>query len=414
MIMELSKEKIQKYAEVIVHIGANVQPGQTVLLNVGIDQVPLALAVEEECYKAGAKFVRIDWLCDEASRLHYTYASEETLGTVLPWEEEKARQMTVDFPCRIFIESSDPDALSGISPELLSSVTRSRMSVLKKYRDEIDGKHQWLIVAAASPKWAKKVFPDDDEETAVAKLWDAIFSCMYFDCGDDPVAVWKKHTTEIETHAKWLNDQHFTRLEYKSANGTDFSVELIPQAHWGGAGDVNHLNGAHYVPNMPTEEVYTSPMRGKCEGRLVATKPLSWSGQLIENFYVDFKDGKVCGCKAEKGQEILEKMFAMDEGASMLGEVALVPKESPINRSGLLFCNTLFDENACCHVAVGMGFDDVIDGFIDMTDEEIYALGVNDSIIHVDFMVGSDDLDITGYRADGTAVPVFRNGTWAK
>ena len=411
--MSISEKDLKKYAQVIVRIGANVQPGQKVLLNVGVDQIPLALAVTEECYKAGACRVEITWLGGDADRLHYSYADEKVLGTVLPWEEEKARQMTVDYPCRIFIESEDPDVLSGISAEKLSNVSRGRMSVLKKYRDAIDGKHQWLIVAAASPKWAKKVFPTDDEETAVSKLWDAIFSCMYFDEDSDPVDVWKKHTSDIESRAKWLNEQHFARLEYKSKNGTDFSVELIPEAHWGGAGDVNHLNNARYVPNMPTEEVYTSPMRGKCEGRLVATKPLSWSGQLIENFYVDFKDGKVCGCKAEKGQEILEKMFAMDEGASMLGEVALVPKESPINRSGLLFYNTLFDENACCHVAVGMGFDDVIEGFIDMTDEEIYALGVNDSIIHVDFMVGSEDLDITGYREDGTAVPVFRNGTWA-
>jgi aminopeptidase len=214
--------------------------------------------------------------------------------------------------------------------------------------------------------------------------------------------------------AQWLNEQKFVRLEYHSSNGTDFTVGLIPEAKWSGAGDVNHNNGAYYVPNMPTEEVFTSPMKGVCEGTLVATKPLSWSGQLIEDFSVTYQNGRVVSCQAKKGEEILTKMFAMDEGAAMLGEVALVPKESPVNRSGLLFYNTLFDENACCHVAAGHGFSEVLEGFIDMTAEEIQAKGVNDSLIHVDFMVGSDDLSITGYQADGTAVPVFRNGTWAE
>lgn len=213
--------------------------------------------------------------------------------------------------------------------------------------------------------------------------------------------------------ADWLNSKRFKSLRYSSSNGTDFTVQLIPGAKWCGAADINRVNGAAYVPNMPTEEVFISPMKGKCEGRLVATKPLSWSGNLIDGFEVEFTNGRVSGCKAKQGEEILKKMFAMDSGASMLGEVALVPKESPINRSGLLFMNTLFDENACCHVAVGEGFQEVIEGAENMTLDEIHALGVNDSIIHVDFMIGSDDLDITGICEDGTEIPVFRNGTWA-
>lgn len=207
--------------------------------------------------------------------------------------------------------------------------------------------------------------------------------------------------------AAWLNQQEFVRLEYKSANGTDFSVDLIPGAKWAGAGDVNHCNGAFYVPNMPTEEVFTSPMKGACQGRLVSTKPLSWSGQIIDRFVVDFQDGRVVSCQAEIGEEALKKMFTIDQGASMLGELALVPKESPVNRSGLMFYNTLFDENACCHVAVGQGFGEVLEGFIEMSQEEIHDKGVNDSVIHVDFMIGSDDLNITGFRADGSAAPCF-------
>ena len=410
-----SRHDLERYARLIVKTGANVQPGQKVLLMVGIDQMPLACAVMEEAYKADAKLVETRWLCNETDKINYLNAKKEVLGEVLPWQEAQSKQMVDDLPARIFIESDDPDALNGVSPDVLSYVRKTRGQVLKKYRDAIDGKHQWLIVAAASPKWAKKVFPDLEEQDAVSRLWDAIFACVRLDKADeDPVERWEKHTRSMEEHARWLNAQKFTRLHYESVNGTDFFVNLIPGAKWSGARDVNHLNHAFYIPNMPTEEVFTSPLAGQCEGRLVATKPLSYSGQLIRNFSVDFKDGKVCDCHAEEGEEALRKMFTVDAGASMLGEVALVPKESPINRSGLLFYNTLFDENACCHVAVGHGFPEVIEGFLDKSDEEIRALGVNDSVIHVDFMVGSEDLNITGYRADGTSEPVFRNGTWAE
>ena len=272
----------------------------------------------------------------------------------------------------------------------------------------------WLIVAAPSPAWARKVFPGEPEDIAVEKLWNAIFDCLYLKEGEDVEKIWQAHCDRMTQKANWLNEQAFRKLHYTSKNGTDFTVELIPDAKWSGAGDINHMNNTFYVPNMPTEEVFTSPMRGKCEGRLVSTKPLSWSGQVINNFTVDFKDGKVVDCHAEQGEEVLKKMFAMDEGAAMLGEVALVPKESPINQSGLMFFNTLFDENACCHVAAGAGFSEVLDGFMDMSDEEILAKGINDSLIHVDFMVGSDDLHIVGIHEDGSETDVFVNGTWAE
>ena len=304
-------------------------------------------------------------------------------------------------------------ALEGLS-DLLSTVRQMRGKVTKKYRDQLDGKHQWLIVAAPSPAWARKVFPGEPEDIAVEKLWNAIFDCLYLKEGEDVEKIWQAHCDRMTQKANWLNEQAFRKLHYTSKNGTDFTVELIPDAKWSGAGDINHMNNTFYVPNMPTEEVFTSPMRGKCEGRLVSTKPLSWSGQVINNFTVDFKDGKVVDCHAEQGEEVLKKMFAMDEGAAMLGEVALVPKESPINQSGLMFFNTLFDENACCHVAAGAGFSEVLDGFMDMSDEEILAKGINDSLIHVDFMVGSDDLHIVGIHEDGSETDVFVNGTWAE
>ena len=347
----MNENKLREYAKLIVKIGANVQKGQRVRLQAGVDQIPLVKMVTEECYKAGASYVEMFWECGEINKLHYQYAAADVLGEVPVWEEERAKQMTVDLPVRIFIDSSDPDELAGISPDLISTVSQMRQKVMKKYRDQIDGKHQWLIVAAASGKWAKKVFPDDTEDVAVEKLWDAIFDCVYLKDGKDAEKIWQAHNERMTQKANWLNEQNFKTLHYTSSNGTDFRVDLIPGAKWGSAGDINHLNRAFFVPNMPTEEVFTSPMKGKCEGRLVSTKPLSRSGQVIDHFTVDFKDGRVVDCHAEQGEEVLKKMFAMDEGASMLGEVALVPKESPINQSGLMFYNTLFDENACCHVA---------------------------------------------------------------
>ena len=212
-----------------------------------------------------------------------------------------------------------------------------------------------------------------------------------------------------------LNGSVYFKVNDGSAvQGTDFTVELIPEAKWEGAGAVNSLNGAFYIPNMPTEEIFTSPMAGKCEGTLVAVKPLSWNSQLIEDFAITFEKGKAVSCRAAKGQELLEHMIRMDEGACMLGEVALVPKESPVNRCGFLFYETLFDENACCHCALGMGFKEVLPDGDNLSMEQAQRMGINDSIIHVDFMVGAEDLSIDGVRADGTAVPVFRNGTWAE
>lgn len=289
----MNEAKLREYAKLIVKIGANVQKGQRVRLQAGVDQVLLATMVTEECYKAGASYVELIWECGPINKLSYQYATAETLGTVQNWEEERLKQMTVDLPVRIFIDSSDPDELAGISADLLSTVRQMRGKVTKKYRDQLDGKHQWLIVAAPSPAWAKKVFPGEPEDIAVENLWNAIFDCLYLKEGEDVEKIWQAHCDRMTQKANWLNEQAFRKLHYTSKNGTDFTVELIPGAKWSGAGDINHMNNTFYVPNMPTEEVFTSPMRGKCEGRLVSTKPLSWSGQVINNFTVDFKDGKV-------------------------------------------------------------------------------------------------------------------------
>ena len=409
--MGISDKLLQKYAELIVRTGANVQKGQVVQLTVSVEQSAFAALIMEECYKAGARKVNVDWTFDVQSRLNYLYADQETLSAVLPWEEAKAKQMVEDLPCRIFIASEDPDAMNGIDPQKLSTVMQRRAKVLKPYRNAIDGRHQWVIAAYPSEKWAKKCFPG--EENAIGLLWDAILRTVRVREDNDPVEAWKKHTAFIEKKAAWLNAQGFSSLRYRSSNGTDFSVDLIPGARWEGAGAVNNANGVFYIPNMPTEEIFTSPVAGQCEGTLVAVKPLSWNSQLIEDFSITFRDGRAVSCSAAKGQELLEQMIRMDEGAAMLGEVALVPKESPVNQCGFLFYETLFDENACCHCALGMGFKEVLPGGDDLTVEEAREKGINDSIIHVDFMVGADDLSIDGIRPDGSAVAVFRNGTWA-
>ena len=411
--MSISKNLLQKYAELIVRTGANVQKGQVVQLTISVEQHDFAALVMEECYKAGAKKVNVEWTFDRQSKLNYLYADQETLAAVLPWEEEKLRQMVADLPVRIYIASDDPDALNGVDPQKLSAVMQGRSKIIKPYRNAIDGKHQWCIAAYPSAKWAKKCFPEADDAEAVDRLWDAILKTVRVREDNDPVAAWKEHTDFIEKKAAWLNAQGFASLRYQSRNGTDFTVDLIPGAKWEGAGAINSENGAFYIPNMPTEEIFTSPIAGKCEGTLVAVKPLSWNSQLIEDFSITFKNGRAVSCRAAKGQELLEQMIHMDDGAAMLGEVALVPKESPVNQCGFLFYETLFDENACCHCALGMGFKEVLPGGDDMTVKQAQEKGINDSIIHVDFMVGADDLSIDGVKPDGTAEPIFRNGTWA-
>lgn len=406
------KKTIQrKYAKLIARVGANIQKGQTVKLTIEVDQYEFAAILVDECYKAGASRVDIDWTNDAITKLNYRHRSVKSLSTVLPFEEAKLKLMTEELPCRIYIISSDPDGLKGINNKKLQKAQIARYPIIKPYRDAIENKHQWTIAAIPSYAWAKKVFPDLKKKAAYDKLWDTILSTVYVSEDSDPVAAWDEHNRIIHEKCEKLNKYKFDYLEYKSANGTDFRCELIPQAHWSGASELTK-QGITFNPNMPTEEVFTSPMKGKCEGTLVATKPLSYEGQLIENFSIRFEDGKAVEWHAEKGEYLITKMVGMDEGSCMLGELALIPVESPINQSGILFYETLFDENATCHVALGEGFNDTIDGYLDLSNEECKALGINESMIHVDFMIGSADLNITGYK-DGKAVKIFENGTWS-
>jgi Leucyl aminopeptidase (aminopeptidase T) len=403
---------LRKYARLIIEKGVNLKKGQGCVIYVEVEQYEFARIVEEEAYRAGAKWVMMNWSDQPSGKLKYRHETQTTMSEVQPWEEAKQQYMVDTLPALVHIVSSDPDGLKGVNVEKMQKVNAARSKVLKKYRDAMDNLSQWVIAAVPGAKWAKKVFPGERTSTAVEKLWVEILKTVRVNEVNDPAAEWDAHNQSLKTYSDKLNDYHFDYLHYESAAGTDFKCWLIPEACWMGGGDVLK-DGTFYNPNMPTEEVFTSPMKGKCEGTLVATMPLSYQGNLIDKFSVTFAEGRAVSCKAEEGQKLLEAMIAMDEGSAMLGELALVPDDSPISNSGILYYNTLFDENAACHVALGMGFDNVITGYEDKTKEEIAAMGVNDSIMHVDFMVGSKELNITGYTKDGEAVPIFRNGNWA-
>jgi len=305
----------------------------------------------------------------------------------------------------------DPDGLDGVDRQLLAEVMQARSRVIKPLRDERENKNQWTIVAIPSPEWAAKVFPELPAGEAVDALWDAILDASRV-WDTEPDKAWEKQNALLISRAKAMTAFGFESVHLESRmTGTDLTVGLIEGAQWFG-GPETTLSGIVFNPNIPTEEVFTTPMKGKAEGRVVATKPLSFMGQIIDGFSLEFRGGKAVSCKAEKGEDLLEKMLRFDETASMLGEVALIGLESPINQSGLLFYETLFDENASCHLALGMGFGNVIPGFENMTREELNEKGINDSVHHTDFMIGSPDMKVTGTKKDGTQIVVFENGTW--
>ena len=408
----ITEKQLKRYAELIVRLGANVQKGHKVIIRIAVDQYEFAHMLVEECYKAGASRVTVDWDDAAKSRLDYSYADEEVLGTLLPWEFAKLEQMEKDLPCMIRILSDDPGAMEGIDSKKLAAVMQRRAAASKPYNDRMMGKYHWVAAAVPSKGWAKKCFPDDTEEEAFSKLWDAILTTTRMNGPEDPLEAWNRHLGALKARTEWLNAQNFTSLVYKADNGTDFRVELIPGGLWVSAVQMSSLTGAEYLPNMPTEEIFTTPFAGKAEGTLVSSKPLSWNGGIIDDFSITFEKGRAVSCHAQKGQDLLEFMLDMDEGAARLGEVALVPFESPINKCGFLFYNTLFDENAVCHVAVGRGFPEVLEDGENISPEERTERGINDSMIHVDFMVGTRDLMIKGVRADGSETVIFENGTW--
>lgn len=408
----MNKTMLRKYAKLVVVMGANIQKGQGCIINAPVERHEFAKLVAEEAYRKGAKWVRIDWLYQDFTKIKYRHESATMLSKVPTWEEEKAKYSVETLPAMIHILSDDPDGLKGINLDKLQKATIARTKILKTYRDQMDEKIQWTIVGVPCEKWAKKVFPNDRTSVAMSKLWDAIFTAVRITKDNDPVAEWEAHNAKLKAKYQILNDYKFDYLHYTNAIGTDFKCWLNPKGKWAGGGDTT-LSGVFFNPNMPTEEVFTSPIAGKAQGKVVSTKPLSYQGQLIEEFSITFENGKAVSWEAKQGKEVLDKMLGMDDGAKMLGELALVPYDSPISNTGLLFFETLYDENASCHVALGRGFANCLEGFENMSKEEQTAEGINDSLIHVDFMIGSKDMSIVGYTKDGEKVQVFQNGDWA-
>ena len=409
--MNMKRSMLKKYANLIAVSGANVQKGQPVIIDASVDQYEFVTLVMEACYRAGASKVRVDWSNQEQTKLAYQYQSLEELSKVPEWQKARLQEAVDELPARIYIVSDDPAGLAGIDREKVMKARQATYPIVKPYRDAIENKYQWTIAAVPSKAWAKKVFPELSAAKAVEKLWENILMTCHVTEDNDPVAAWQEHDRQFIARSRWLNEHHFDAVTYHSANGTDFRAELIPVGQWCGGGETT-LGGIFFNPNMPTEEIFTSPMRGKAEGTLVSTKPLSYQGQIIDGFSITFKEGKAVSWKAKVGEELLDQMIHMDEGAAYLGELALVPCDSPINNSGVLFYETLFDENASCHVALGRGFNDCIEGYQQRTDEECKALGINDSMIHTDFMIGAPDLCITGWK-NGEPTPIFVNGEWA-
>ena len=408
----MNKRLLKKYAELVVKVGVNVQKGQGVVLRCSIDQGKFAALLTEAAYKAGAKWVEIQWQYQETDKLDQNYQTLEQLSQVTPWELAKEEYMLAELPALIYVLSDDPDGLNGVDQEKLQRSFAARKQAVKKYRDARENKYQWTIVAAPSTQWAKKVFPEDRAPVAVKKLGDAILSTVHLTPQNDPIQAWAEHNANFQAKTSWLTDYNFDYLHYTSDRGTDFKAWLIDGGQWLGGSEAT-LDGVVFNPNMPTEEVFTTPLKGKAEGILYATKPLSYQGQLIEDFSLTFKDGKAVDCTAAKGEKLLREMLATDEGAAYIGELALVPVTSPIAQSGLLFYETLFDENASCHVALGRGFSMALPDYQSMSWSEVVAGGINDSLIHVDFMIGDPTLNVTGHTRDGKSVPIFAQGNWA-
>ena len=412
----MKKTYLREYARLLVKNGIAVKKGDIVIVNAGLDQPEFVKMVVEECYREKAARVMVEWSYLPLTKLNVNNMNKKLLGRVEAFEEEKLKYRLEHNVAMLHIVSDDPDGLKGINQKKYAESMSERMKVIKPYRDAMDNKYKWCIAAVPGREWAKKVFPGERTSVAIEKLWNAILLASRVIDKDgnllDSDIEWYKHNTGFNRRCKILNEAGLVELRYKAKNGTDLRVGLIEQGSFMGGGE-NTLGGEYYNPNIPTEEIFTSPKAGVAEGIVYSSMPLSWRGEIIDNFSLRFEDGRVVEVKAEKNEELLKTMVGMDEGASMLGECAFVPYNSPIRESGIMFYETLFDENAACHFAIGRGFTNTIVDYDKYTNEEMKEMGINDSALHVDFMIGTDDLSIEGIKADGSEFVIFENGLWA-
>jgi len=402
-------QMLGKYADVVVKIGLNLRKGQRLLIRAILEDAPLVRKVVESAYKAGAVFVDVAYTDERLTRIRLEHADPESLTEVPNWILTRFEEYYQRMDAELAIASTDPELLSGISPDLIAKYRKAvsqKMEPLRKYENSTN----WCVVATASPAWATKVFPELSQQEAQQKLWNEIFMTCRIDTAD-PVTAWSDHVQDLKKYRSYLNDQRFAALAYRGP-GTDLTIGLPEKHLWQGA-EAEFKNGITSIPNLPTEEVFTTPHKDKVEGTVTATRPLNYLGAMIEDFSLNFANGRVVSISAKKGEETLRKLIETDENAGRLGEAALVPNSSPISQRGILFYNTLFDENASCHIALGNSYRESIIGGDDMSDEEFEAQGGNKSLVHTDFMIGSNMLDIDGIKADGSRTPLMRSGEWA-
>lgn len=412
MTLENFNENLKKYARLIAETGVNVQDNHTVVLQISVDQAPLARLITEEAYRLGAAEVIVQWSDETIQREFLAHAATDRIENVPQYKIDQTDDWIVKGASRISVVSSNPDALAGVDAQRVAAFQTANGKALVNLRKATQAnKVSWTVVAAASEGWAAKVFPElATSEEQVDALWNEIFKTTRI-YEENPVIAWDIHDKKLQEKAAELNEQQFTALHY-TAPGTDLTIGLPKNHLWEGAGSYN-ARGEEFMANMPTEEVFTAPDSRRVDGYVSSTKPLSYAGTIISGMKFTFKDGKVVDFSAEQGEEALKNLLAIDEGAKHLGEVALVPDPSPISQSGLIFYNTLFDENASNHLAFGSAYAFNLQGGTEMSEEELAEAGLNRSQTHVDFMVGSDKMNIDGIKEDGTIVPVFRNGDWA-
>lgn len=403
-------EKLDQLALVAIEVGLGLREGQELLMTAPLEAVPLARRITEHAYRAGASLVTTLYSDDEAQLMRYRFARDESFDKAAAW--------LYDGMGAAFRSGSARLAITGASPLLLSNedpgkVGRANQAVSKAYRPALEmiTRHEinWTIVASATPAWAAAMFPEEPAEVAMASLWEAIFRTSRVD-REDPVAAWKEHDAGLHRRAAYMNEKRYAALEYRGP-GTDFRLGLADDHFWMGGGTTAG-NGVYCIPNLPTEEIFTTPHKDRADGTVRASKPLSYQGTMIEGIEVRFEVGRIVEARATRGLEVLERLISTDDGARRLGEVALVPHSSPIAASGLTFFNTLFDENAASHIALGQAYTSCLKDGDKLTPEELAARGANDSLIHVDWMIGSDKLDVDGITASGKAEPVMRSGEW--
>ena len=412
MTLENFNENLKKYARLIAETGVNVQDNHTVVLQISVDQAPLARLITEEAYRLGAAEVIVQWSDETIQREFLAHAATDRIENIPQYKIDQTDDWIAKGASRISVVSSNPDALAGVDAQRVAAFQAANGKALVNLRKATQAnKVSWTVVAAASEGWAAKVFPElATSEEQVDALWNEIFKTTRI-YEENPVIAWNIHDKKLQEKAAELNEQQFTALHY-TAPGTDLTIGLPKNHLWEGAGSYN-ARGEEFMANMPTEEVFTAPDSRRVDGYVSSTKPLSYAGTIISGMKFTFKDGKVVDFSAEQGEEALKNLLAIDEGAKHLGEVALVPDPSPISQSGLIFYNTLFDENASNHLAFGSAYAFNLQGGTEMSEEELAEAGLNRSQTHVDFMVGSDKMNIDGIKEDGTIVPVFRNGDWA-